>query len=105
MLKIETEKVIERGEKWRRIISMEGFMAQGDMPLKYVNGYPRITLETLRIDGLHSFSLEQGRVFSEHVWQNVVLPGIREAGERLHALRQEEKALKQELQGTETYII
>jgi hypothetical protein len=112
MLKIETEKIILDGEPHRKIISVSGLMPKEKLPAKYLKSGVRITEEgSLYIqksfDGppLLRYSLKPGNFYREDLWKKVLLPGIKEAGERLHKLRQEEKKLRETWNGVEVFEI
>jgi hypothetical protein len=112
MLKIETEKIILDGEPHRKIISVSGLMPKEKLPAKYLKSGVRITEEgSLYIqksfDGppLLRYSLKPGNFYREDLWKKELLPGIKEAGERLHKLRQEEKKLRETWNGVEVFVI
>ncbi len=107
MLTIETEKIVVRGNRKRRITGISGLMEPDILPVAYFYTYPYLTGSN-SIAHLHArdfnFVLQSGKVFSEKEWQ-LIISAIREAGERLHQLRQEEKELREEWQGIETFVI
>lgn len=110
MLKIETEKIVIRGEKYRRVVSVAGVMEDKILPAEYLKGKPRITREGTLNQCHVRFAnarviVESGKRCTEKFWEEELLPAIREAGERLHVLRQEEKKLKETWKGTETFVI
>lgn len=110
MLKITTEKIVERGEPKRRITAITGLMKNKDLPRAYIKGVPRIEENGnlfLRDDRSLWFvrSLLPGTKYDEEFWSRTILPQIKEAGEKLHSLRQEEKKLKETWKGEETFVI
>ena len=107
MLTIETERFVVRGKRKRRVVAISGLMEREVIPDGYFYTYPYLAgsnnIAHLHTKGL-SCVLESGKVFDEKEWQQII-SAIREAGERLHQLRQEEKELREEWQGTETFVI
>ncbi len=116
MIEIVTEKLVERGVKMRKILSIKGVTDYYDgLPEEYLKGYPRVqkdpdTLEKLAILGgaedlctvVYSFSI--GTAYCEDYFR-AALKVMRAAGDRLRRLRQKEEELKKTWKGEEVFFV
>jgi len=115
MLRIKTEKIVERGEKKRMIIGVEGIIKKELISEKYFKEAPYIKagkytngmefVSFFPVEGERGVSLEKGNIFDEALWETKLLPNIKKAGEKLHQLRIQERQLREEWEGEETFVI
>ena len=111
-LKIDTEKVVNRGLKARKIIKIEGD-SLNKLPYRYVNGSPHcgvIQSEDKKINSLYieakddMYSIIEGEIYPEFYFQKI-FPIIEQCGHRLHVISEKVKALKETWHGQENFEI
>lgn len=111
-VRIKTEKLVVKGERCRRILQVTGVMDNEKLPTKYTELYPYF-VKTEKGDGIYvctvskwraAWTITPGKVLNEQEF-GLLVKTLKQAGKRLHELRQEEKALKETWKGTETVII
>jgi len=115
VIKIKTKKKVIRGEKVREIIEVTGVILQESLPKSYFETVPYIEkgrfnsgkeyVSIFLVNGVGGCTLEAGEQFGEKAWEETFLPGIKKAGEKLHQLRIQEKQLKEDWEGEETFVI
>ncbi|HZK58081.1 MAG TPA: hypothetical protein VFD17_07205 [Clostridia bacterium] len=113
MIEIKTEKLVERGEKMRKIIAIDGVMENEDLPKEYLNGYPcvknnceksLVILDEKEKGYVAAYSFVIGHIYTERCFREV-LKVMYAAGDRLHQLRQKEKELKKTWRGDDTFLV
>jgi hypothetical protein len=122
MIKLYTEKKVVRGEKFREIKKVDGVMEKPECPKQYFMETPFISFKRGEFIGINVCSDEQSWKLpaKDETWNKEVaerplcvketefqyiVSVIKRAAERLSALRKEEKSLRQEWNGEETFIV
>lgn len=119
-LTIKTERFVQRGQAYYRIIGIDNCMPYEELPIAYTEeteGSHFFQWDhdvncgefTLRIvkegGGYHTIKIKNGEVFPQREWEDEVLPAIRRAGNLLHKLREAERKLKSTWNGEVEFII
>lgn len=111
-LQIKTEKVVKRGIRFRRILSIEGDRLC-DLPFKYERGFPHCGVVTYNGNNIlsvigsetnESYLIGVGEDVPEWLFQKIP-PIIRESGDRLHKINEKIKQIKLEWNGKEDFEI
>jgi len=107
MIKIKTEKVVEKGIAKRKILAIEGVIPYDELPNEYLQTHPYAFLQHYT-DGqilLRGCGCANISDTMEEVEFQKSLNGLKICGERLHEINQKIKALKETWNGEETFII
>ncbi len=114
MLTITTRKFVEQGEKKREITGIKGCIPREELPTVYLRDVPRFAEKWSKAGynvyfptssgGYTGDNVQIGQIYEEERFQFLLLQ-IKRAGDRLHAIRVEEKKLKGTWKGTETFVI
>lgn len=116
MFKLFTEKLVVQGEKKRKILGWAGLMKEENMPKEYLEGTPRFLQDrhgSIVIDAdvtapngkRYNWGIFRKDQIVDEEWFQFNLQLMKEAGDRLHQLRQKEQKLKETWKGDETFVI
>jgi hypothetical protein len=105
VLKLKVKKVIDRGEKYYKLLSFECYK-EYELPHKYFDKYPYCYMEDNLVfvnisnkeDDNYAFKLGD---FVDEATFDKLIKVLRVCGEKLHNLNQEIKQLKVEWKGEE----
>lgn len=111
-MKIYTEKIVLRGEKYRKVLGFEGVLEKDKLPKEYTISYPRVVLETfcgekylvILDEKGRRYSMYSDRHYKEDEFQEM-LKAMEKAGEKLYEINKKVKELEEVWRGEETFII
>lgn len=116
MIEIATERIVKQGKRYREVTNITGVDSNANLPIKYLETYPRIQKITLSnkneiriLDGLDgdwaaSYSLYIGSIYTEEQFREI-LNIMYDASQRLRNFRKQEKKLKNVWRGEEIFCI
>jgi len=115
-LRIETKKVVKDGQRWRKIVDIEG-LSVDKLPVEYLKGTPNCFVETVgkfknflhvNTNNNKSFSMIKNDIFHEEHFKKMMV-SVAKAGDRLHEILQKQKEtnakMKLEWNGKEDFEI
>lgn len=119
MIKIVTEKILDRGVRSRRILSIDGVRHRWELPHKYLNGYPyaeaidrefatgvrkEIDIKHKGEYGVETLIIYEGRVMEEEEFQRAITL-LRASAQRLQEIEKEIQEESRVWNGVETYCV
>lgn len=106
MITITTEKLVYKGERFRKIVKVEGCLTEDELPIEYLSKgkYIKPCKDGEGIICFSEVDLRSGTRVSEEEFRKSVSE-IKECGQRLHDINTRIKELEESWKGMEVIII